>query len=85
MSDKLDSSKLLGILNEKWQNTGCPMCGTRQWQVDTKIYELREYNQGTLVIGGQSSIFPVVPIVCTNCGNTIFVNPMITKVIKEEK
>ena len=40
--------------NEKWANKTCPFCGGTNWIPSTKIFELREYNGGNLVLGKES-------------------------------
>lgn len=80
---KLKAEKLLMVLNTKWKNKTCIMCGGVNWSVSDKVFELREFHGGSIVIGG-SDIFPVVPVTCTNCGNTIFVNPMIIESLNNE-
>lgn len=79
---KINMEKLLETLNTKWANKRCPMCGENDWNLQDKVFELREYNNGGLIIGNVP-IVPVVPITCTNCGNVIFVNPMIASEIEE--
>jgi hypothetical protein len=54
---------------ERWTNRQCPMCGTSQWSVGD-ISELREFAQGAIIIGG-GALYPVFPITCANCGNTV--------------
>lgn len=60
------------------------MCQAGTWSVSEKVYELREFTGGGLVIGA-SPIVPVIPIACTNCGNTIFVNALIVGAIQQPK
>lgn len=79
---KLNSEKLLRELNNKWQGRSCPMCMNASWLVSDKIFELREYKDGNMVIGG-TPIQPVIPITCESCGNTILVNPLIVGCIEE--
>jgi len=75
---KLDvnqQKKLLGRLSEVWQQPkSCAVCGHNEWDVSDIIFELREFNSGNLIIGGQSSISPVVQVNCRNCGHTLFFN-----------
>jgi hypothetical protein len=80
MKPKLDSEKLLKHLNEKWHGQTCPMCKTGNWNVSDAIFELREFNEGSLVIGG-GPLIPVVPITCNNCGNTVLVNAIVSKLV----
>jgi len=81
---KPTGQEIINFLNSKWHGATCPLCGGREWNVNEKIYELREFNDGNLVVGGpNSSIIPVIPISCKNCGNTIFINALITGLLKE--
>lgn len=81
---KIDSNKIINFLNSKWQGSTCPMCHAGNWNVSNKVFELREFNNGDLVIGGPSNaITPVVPVICSNCGNTIFINVLSTGLLKE--
>ena len=48
------------------------MCGRGPLNVSENIFEIREFNDGKFVVGGQ--IIPIIPITCSNCGHTIFVN-----------
>jgi hypothetical protein len=84
MVQKVDSEKLLNHLKSKWQGRPCQMCNTGNWNISDSIFELREYNQGNLILGG-GPIIPVVPITCENCGNTIFVNAIKAGLIEPNK
>jgi hypothetical protein len=58
---------------ENWQgDTACAVCRNNNWQIGD-VFELRRYHGGTLVLGGDP-IFPVFPVTCNVCGNTIFIN-----------
>jgi hypothetical protein len=78
----MNTEKALRHLNEKWGQKNCPMCGINNWNVSDKIFELREFNNGNLVVGKESTIFPVFPVSCNNCGNSIFVNALIAGAIE---
>lgn len=69
---KIDGPKLIKFLTEKWHSRPCPMCGTAQWQLQEKLFQLMEFSAGNIVIGGP--VIPVAPVICGNCGNTILVN-----------
>lgn len=75
-SPPVDAPHVLDHLKSKWGGRPCQMCGTGSWTVQTSAYELRQFFQGSLVVGG-SPVIPVVPVVCTNCGNTVLVNAII--------
>ena len=55
----------------------CPLCGKGPWIAGDTVFQLMEYNQNSIVIGGP--VLPVIPICCENCGNTYFVNALVAK------
>jgi len=71
---KANTNKILGILNSKWGSNICPACKSGGMAVEDTIFELREFNNGALVMGGGQSIYPVVPCVCNQCGYILFIN-----------
>lgn len=81
MSD-VNQDELINILNEKWHGRHCPMCGEGNWIVSNKIFELREFNDGNIVIGS-GPITPLLTITCGNCGNIVMVNPMAIGLLKK--
>lgn len=83
MSD-IESEKLIQHLKTKWAGRRCPLCNTGNWNVSDKVYELREFHGGGLVIGN-IPIVPVVPITCDNCGNTVLVNSIVAGLTKQNK
>lgn len=75
--DKEQTEKLNKHLQEKWKPpVACGVCGANDWNISGEIYEFREFHQGNMVIGG-SAIIPVIPVTCNNCGNTVFINPLV--------
>jgi hypothetical protein len=70
----------------KLQQTGwaeiCSVCKDSNWNISDTIFELREFQSGGLVIGGGRPIYPVIPMACSRCGNTIFLNAVITGVLE---
>ena len=79
---KINQDNLINILNDKWNGRGCPMCGVGSWIVSDKVFELREFNNGDLVVGG-CPIIPIVTVTCSNCGNTVLINPLALGVLSE--
>ena len=72
---KIDGNKTIRYLNEKWQGRGCPLCGGKAWDLTDKAFELREFNDGDIVLGGpNNAIIPLVPVTCQKCGNTVLIN-----------
>ena len=76
------SEVVLAFLDERWGGRACPMCGKGPWSVQDKIFQLSEFHQGSLVIGGP--LIPVVPITCGNCGNTVLVNAILSGAMPAE-
>ncbi|PHQ86182.1 MAG: hypothetical protein COB65_01495 [Thalassobium sp.] len=72
---KTNVEKVVQHLNTKWGNRPCPMCGEKSWTVSDTVYELREFHGGNVVLGS-GPIFPVIPVSCNNCGNSIMVNAL---------
>lgn len=81
---KPNGQEIINFLNERWAGASCPLCGCKEWNATEKIFELREFNDGNLVLGGpNNAITPVIPVTCKNCGNTIFINALTTGLLKE--
>ena len=81
----IDTQKLIAHLKDKWLGRPCPMCQVGNWNVSDKVFELREFYGGGLRLGGVP-IYPVIPVTCNNCGNTVFINPITAGVlIRDEK
>jgi len=76
---KFDATKAIEHLQRKWANRPCPMCGIATWSVQDSTYQLIEFTQGALRVGGP--VVPVIPVVCQNCGNTILVNAIVAGVL----
>ncbi|MBI1303247.1 MAG: hypothetical protein GC172_05615 [Phycisphaera sp.] len=72
-SPKIDATKVISFLNEKWQGRPCPLCGNRRWSVQDAAFELRQFHGGNFVLGG-GAIIPLVPVTCENCGYTALIN-----------
>jgi len=73
-------------LAKKYKPYICPLCHKGEWVIGDRVFYLGEFNENAIVIGGQS--FPVLPIVCSECGNTLFINAIVAGIVdvkKEEK
>lgn len=80
---KNNGKEIINFISNKWNNQCCPMCGGREWSVADKIFELREFNEGNLVLGGpNSSVVPLIPVTCEKCGNTVLINAITAGAIK---
>lgn len=78
-------AELLQHLKTKWVAPAvCPVCRSNDWQVATEVFELREFNGGNMVIGGGSAVFPISPVTCKTCGNTLLINSLIAGLVLQE-
>lgn len=70
------SKELIDSLNVRIRNgqLKCPLCGQSQWNLNDVLIESREFQQGNLIIGGNSSVMPFITLTCRNCANTLFLN-----------
>lgn len=74
---------LIDKLNQIWPAPRkCPVCQNQQWNISDTIFELREFQEGNLLIGGDSRIYPVITVTCMNCGNTLFLNALSLEIVK---
>jgi len=79
--DEKQKKHLLEHINKVWKDpVVCSICKGTKWDLADKIFELREFNGGSLVIG-KNSIIPVIPIICRKCGKTHFISAINTGLI----
>lgn len=77
---KFDVGIVIAFLNAKWgSGRQCPMCGTKSWSVQDSTFQVSELNPAGLVVGGP--IIPVIPVICSNCGNTVLVNAITAGIV----
>lgn len=62
----------------------CPICGNRRWNVNDLVIESREFNNGNIIVGGESAIMPFVSITCQNCANTMLLNAIQLGVVSRQ-
>lgn len=77
----VDTAKFIAFVNEKWGGRSCPMCQKGPWSVQDKVYQLSEFHDGSLVVGGP--LIPVIPLTCSNCGHTVLVNALLSGAIPQ--
>jgi hypothetical protein len=76
---KIDSQKVIRHLQEKWGSRPCPMCSKGPWGVQDSMFQLMEFSEGALTLGGP--LIPVVPVVCKNCGYLVLVSALAANVV----
>ena len=64
---------ILDHLQKNWTAKTCPLCMEIKWSINTNVFEMREYFKEKIVYAN-NTVFPVIPIVCGNCGYTILIN-----------
>lgn len=71
--------KLQDHIQENWKApVRCPVCWSNEWNLSNHIYELREFQRGSLSVGsGSGGIVPLSPVICETCGNTVLINPLV--------
>ena len=74
----VNEKKLEAYLQNK-QIPFCQFCGQNHWGVSSKLFQLLEFDSHGLTIGGSS--YPVIPITCNNCGNTLMINAIVAGLI----
>jgi len=55
-----------------WKHGACSICSSNAWEVGQDLAEMRPYSGGSIVLG--TGVYPLLPIICTVCGNTLLVN-----------
>ena len=59
---------------ENWKNKKCPFCEGKEWAFSDKIFEIREFQEGSLILGGDSSILPIIVFICEKCSHAVFLS-----------
>ena len=68
--------------HNKWKDKKCPFCHGKKWLISDSIFELREFGGGDLIISKESSIMPVIALICESCSHTLFLNAIKMGIIK---
>jgi predicted nucleic-acid-binding Zn-ribbon protein len=72
-----EKQKLLAAIQARVPSIrNCPVCGNNNWTLANGYVQLPLQKEiGSTVLGGP--VLPCVPIICTNCGNTVLLNAFI--------
>lgn len=82
MATEVDIPKLNQYLHGKIGP--CSFCHkTGTYSVVPTLMELREYQEGSLVVGGKASLVPLVVLTCSNCGHTVLINAVLAGLVKQ--
>ena len=74
-----NTAQVLSHIRTKWAGANCPLCKTGTWEIQDSLFELRQFNNGNMVVGGP--IIPVVVVLCKNCGNTVLINALVANAV----
>jgi hypothetical protein len=69
-------------LRLKWGEVSrpCPYCENETWNVGTPVYLDVGWGRS---VPGYSTMSPMFPVMCSNCGNTVFVNAILAGISDE--
>jgi hypothetical protein len=73
--------KIQRWIEDKWRHADCPVCASNGWQVGGNLAELRNFNDGDMVVGGP--VYPILPIFCSNCGYALLINAVIADLLAD--
>ena len=77
----LDLEKATEWLAEHWKGDRiCGICGNRQWTGHDTVMEVRSFDGGRL--GGPGQVTPLLVLVCSTCGNTLFFNAILAGLVE---
>jgi hypothetical protein len=81
--DDNQKKDMLDKLNQRWKSKVCGVCGSTNWAVTDRIFQLMEFHEGALVVGGQ--VVPLINVHCSSCGHTLFFNAILLGLVTSKK
>lgn len=71
-------------LQDHWSGSKvCPVCQKNQWIVGEHVVTtIKISNKGDILLGGET--YPLVLLVCGNCGNTLSFNARVMRLMKDD-
>ncbi len=75
--DKDRQENALKLLTDKWkeENRKCDICCSQTWTIAEDLVMPMPFSGKNLNLSGPS--YPQIMVICTNCGNTEFLNAVI--------
>lgn len=75
--------EIMDFIDEAWKNHICPGCCNKVGlSVKNRLFELREFNDGDLVVGGNQASLPVVAVTCNECGYVSLISAIQIGILK---
>lgn len=79
---KINKERFIDTINKKWSTKKCPMCGNNNWNISEDMMTMLGVDdKKSIRLGGK--VIPIVAVTCNECGNTVFVNPLVIHCIDE--
>jgi hypothetical protein len=71
------------FLHKTVATVNCTWCGENQWGVEPNIVQLTQYF-GPGVIGSGGPVYPLIMLVCGNCGHTMLFNALVMGIDRDK-
>ena len=80
-----EKKKVEKWLSAKWRGhpAKCQLCGNQSWRLGEMVIAGIAYTPGRFVMGGPT--YPLLPLICSNCSQTVFLNAILCGVIEAER
>lgn len=81
--DKQKQQKALDWLEHQWlkSNRKCEICSSEEWSISEELIAPPILNH-SVMLGGTT--YPQFMIICNKCGNTKYINAVISGILKNE-
>ena len=80
-----ERKKVKQYIERVWTHWECPFSGHTDWGLGPMVVQTMTYvGSGGLVIGGGQT-YPLVVLVCSGCGYTVFVNAIQAGVVEKKE
>ncbi|MCX6239141.1 MAG: hypothetical protein NTY07_16530 [Bacteroidia bacterium] len=73
-------SEIKKVVSELTKDYHCEICKNPKWTIDPYMVNIPVTNRVVVELGG--SVLPLLPITCTKCGNTHFLNLSVLKLLE---
>jgi hypothetical protein len=76
---KVNTTDFVRYLKENWKDTHCQLCGGGDWKIQAAVFQLILNDEN--MVAGNANV-PVVPVICTKCGNTVLISAKIAGLVE---
>lgn len=75
---RIDTKEMLKLFNQRGCGPDCPVCHMNNWIANGNIVAAVPLEKdGSLRIDKKEEIVPMVRLMCNNCGNLLFFDPIV--------